>query len=180
MPTVAVLIADGTEEMEAVIITDTLRRADLDVALVGLKSRDVSCSRKVKIRADTTLSDTDLSSFDAIVLPGGMDGTHAFMANPHLIEAITMQASSGKLLCAICAAPLVLQAAGLTASKRVTCHPGVAAQLTTGELTRNRVERDGNIITSQGPGTAFEFALEIIKDLKGAETANLVRSGLVL
>jgi len=166
--------------MEAVIIADVLRRAGLQVSIAAICKGSVQCSRDVTIVPDCCLEDLDSRELDAIVLPGGMGGTEAFMAHMPLLEILRAHVSAGKLTCAICAAPLALQAAGLVAGKRITCHPAVKDRVTNAEYTGRRVEKDGNILTSQGPGTAFEFALEIVALVKGPDSAENVRDGLVL
>ncbi len=180
MSKIALVIADGSEEMEIVIIADVLRRADLDVDLVSILGEKVLCSRKVSLCADRTLDSAELSDYDVIILPGGMDGTQSFIRHEPLLGALQSHHSEGKLLCAICAAPLALDSAGILKGRAVTCHPSVSDRVTSANYTGKRVERDGNILTSQGPGTAFEFALEIIAELKGHDAAQSVRSGLVL
>jgi 4-methyl-5(b-hydroxyethyl)-thiazole monophosphate biosynthesis len=174
------MIADGSEEMEAVIIADILRRAQIDLSVISISSQRVTCSRKVSVLADAVMKDTDLSVFDIIILPGGMGGTKAFIAESRLLDAIRAHYAAGKLLCAICAAPLALQAAGILSGRKATCHPSVCRELSQAVYTGARVQKDGNLITSQGPGTAFEFALEIITILKGKASADAVAGGLVL
>lgn len=180
MSRIALMVADGSEEMEAVIIADTLRRARLAVDIISLSNQEVLCSRKVRLVADISLASSDLADYDVIVLPGGMGGTESFIHSDKLLAALQKHSSLGKLLCAICAAPLALQAAGLLKGIRVTCHPSVSESITDADYTGSRLERDGNILTSQGPGTAFEFALEIIRILEGTDCAQNVRAGLVL
>jgi DJ-1 family protein len=180
MDKILVLMTDGTEEMEAVIIVDTLRRAKLDVQAIGLSALEVTCSRDVVIHADNILSDIDVNSFDVLVLPGGAGGAQTMSDSPDVISVVKAFRAAGKLVCAICAGPLVLQAAGELTGKRFTCHPSVKDDFRESEYTGARLEMDDNILTSQGPGTAFEFALRIIDILKGAATAAIVRDGLVL
>ena len=180
MTKAVVLIADGTEEMEAVIIIDTLRRAKLTVQAIGISASLVTCSRGVRIQADDILSNVDIDSFDALIIPGGVGGTQAMTADQQVLSAVRDFRKSGKLVCAICAGPLVLEAAGELTGRSFTCHPAVKEDFQEGEHTGARVEQDDNILTSQGPGTAFEFALRIIEIQKGVEAASSVRDGLVL
>jgi len=174
-------IADGTEEMEAVIVIDTLRRArwSVTVAAVGA-GREITASRGVRITADVLLEAVDDDTFDAIVLPGGAAGAEAFMASARLTVLLQDQARAGRLVAAICAGPLALQAAGLLTGRAATCHPAVADALTVTARRTERVVVDGNLITSQGPGTAFEFALAIIRHQAGDAAAQRVAAGLVL
>lgn len=178
---VAVLMTDGSEEMEAVITVDVLRRAGIEVSTVGMNSRMVTCSRDVMINTDIVFDDLDdIMKYEALVLPGGLGGAERFMADPRVIDAIRQFHQADKLICAICAAPLVLEAAGILSGRTVTCHPSVADRLSSGRHESIPVKLDGNILTSQGPGTAFEFALKIIALLMKEPAALQVRKGLVL
>jgi len=181
MPKVLVPIADGSEEMEAVIIIDTLRRAEITVtsAAVG-NGPAVTASRGVQLVADSLWNEISPADFDAIVLPGGAGGTQAFKACPSLLEAIRQFDAAGKTIGAVCAAPLALQAAGILDGRKATCHPAVAGELKAAARSDARVVHDGNLVTSQGPGTSFEFALALIAELLDQETANQVAAGLIL
>lgn len=180
MPDVLVPLADGVEEMEAVILVDVLRRAECTVITAGLVRRQVTASRGVVLVADVLLSDVLTDSFDAVALPGGAPGTAALRGDGRVIALVNEFASRGKMVAAICAAPLVLEDAGLLDSRRFTSHPGVAAKFSRGTRVNDRVVEDGNIVTSQGPGTSFEFALKLVERLKGAPAATSVAAGMVL
>ena len=175
-----VLLADGTEEMEAVIVIDTLRRARWDVVAAGVTDTTITASRGVKIVCDTTLQAVKDSAFDVLVLPGGAGGTRIMSAHAEVLALVRTFVIEGRVVGAICAAPLILQAAGLLEGRRVTCHPAVQTQLTQTTPLQERVVIDGKLITSQGPGTTFEFALAIIASVDGSEAARTVRAGLVL
>lgn len=180
MPKALIPLANGVEEMEAVITMDTLRRAGWTVISAGIGRRSITASRGVNVVADTEWNGLDLASFDALVVPGGAEGTKALMADATVLDAIRDFAAKGRLVAAICAGPLVLQAAGILNGRRVTCHPAVKDQISGATRLDDRVVVDGRIVTSQGPGTTFEFALTLISLLSGEETANKVRVGLVL
>jgi 4-methyl-5(b-hydroxyethyl)-thiazole monophosphate biosynthesis len=178
---ILVPIADGTEEMEAVIIIDCLRRAGMQVTVAAAKSSPtIVASRGVRIEADSLLSAVADEPFDAIVLPGGGPGTEILRQCEPLLAMLKFAARQGKLVAAVCAGPLVLQAAGLLAGRRATCHPGVKASLTSTMWLHERVVIDDAIITSQGPGTSFEYALAIIEYLQGATARATVEAGLIL
>ena len=181
MSEILVPFADGSEEMETVIIVDTLRRAKLSVTSVAIgNSRSITGSRGVVLMADALWGDIQTGTFDAIVLPGGAVGTQAMINSPELLATIRQFMDDGKLIGAICAAPLALQAAGILHNRKVTCHPAVADELTQATRLSKRVVQDGNLITSQGPGTSFEFALALIAALLDAGAAASVAAGLVL
>ncbi len=173
-------LADGTEEMEATIIIDVLRRAGWEVVAAGVTGTAIDASRGVRLLADRHWHSLDPADFDVLAIPGGAVGTQNLMGNESILETVRCFMESNRLVGAICAGPLVLQAAGIVAGKRVTCHPGVADRLTDTVRVEERVVIDGKLITSQGPGTAMEFALAIIAAIDGPEAADNVRTGLIL
>ena len=178
---VLVPIAAGSEEMEAVIIIDCLRRAGLAVTVAAAHATTtITASRGVRIDADVRLCDLTPTPFDAIVLPGGGPGTAVLSHCAPLLERLQAAARRGTLVAAVCAGPLVLQAAGLLTGRRATCHPAVKDQLTATTWLPDRVVIDGALITSQGPGTSFEYALAIIDYLLGSASRDEVAAGLVL
>lgn len=168
-------IADGTEELEAVAVIDLLRRAGIDVTVASVSSsQTVGCSRGVKITADTVIDHCRSRTFDAIVLPGGMPGAEHLRDNAILTELLKAQHQAGRLIAAICASPIVvLKSHGLLA-KKSTCYPSLADQLHDPKNAALRVAADGHCITSAGPGTAVEFAIEIIRHLLGKDQAKQV------
>ena len=187
MAAVLVPLANGVEEMEAVIIIDILRRAGWDVTSAAVESSSfhadktaVLASRGVVLLADTTWDMVDPAGFDVLALPGGSDGTDALAAHPGVLAAVRAFVASGKLVGAVCAAPLVLKAAGVLAGRTVTCHPAVRDQMAPFSAVGDRVVVDGRIVTSQGPGTAMEFALALLQAVDGKDAAENVASGLVL
>lgn len=159
---VLVPIADGFEELEAVTLVDTLRRADLEVALVSISGREVRGSRGVHVVADALWGEVEPASFDAVVLPGGLEGTLALAEHEALLEALRASAARGAALAALCAAPLVLEAAGLLEGRPFTCHPSVTDRFAAPGPVEDRVVADGTLVTSRGPGTALEFALALV------------------
>lgn len=173
-------IADGCEEMEAVIVADTLRRAGWEVVLAGLHgTAPVTASRKVKLIPDARWEDLDLLSFDLLVLPGGAVGTRALCEHDGVQETIRIFDIEEKWIGAICAAPLALHKAGILAGRKFTCYPGVEKEMHRPDRSNEAVVVDRNLITSQGPGTAFAFALKLIERIENAAVAEKVRSGLI-
>ncbi|TPX68320.1 hypothetical protein SpCBS45565_g03192 [Spizellomyces sp. 'palustris'] len=171
-PRALVLITDGNEEMEAVISIDILRRGGVDVTVAGLNGPNtVECSRHVKIVPDIGLAAVkDKTAFDAIILPGGMGGAEAFSKSSTVHGLLNQYYSQQKLVAIICASPIVLKAAQVAKGRSVTSHPSVKDQLVQDyNYKEERVVVDGNLITSRGPGTAFEFALAVVKKLQGPE-----------
>jgi protein deglycase len=169
---VLVPLADGFEEIEAVTIVDTLRRAGIAVTTAGLRSTSVDGAHGISVKADVTFEQVDAANFDMLVLPGGMPGTTNLAEDPRVLAFTRTMHEQGKRLSAICAAPMVLAKAGVLGKTPVTCYPGVESKL--GDATFRadlRVVKSGRVITSRGPGTALEFSLAIVEELCGAERA---------
>lgn len=180
-PRALVILAEGAEEMETTIIVDVLRRAEVDVVLAGLDGpAPVRCSRGVLLVPDAALSDVT-GDVDALVLPGGKGGAERLAASPAVGERLRAQAAAGRLVAALCAAPVALAAHGLFAGRRMTCHPSVYDIVTAhGQLAAGPVVDDGQLVTSQGPGTAFLFALRLVERLRGPDVAARVRAPMML
>jgi 4-methyl-5(b-hydroxyethyl)-thiazole monophosphate biosynthesis len=178
---VLVPIADGVEEMEAVIIIDTLRRAGWEVAVVGLSEGAVRASRGVRLLPDALLDEVDASAYQMIVLPGGNGGTERLSTDERILQVLRdFNNDPAKVVAAICAGPLVLQAAGILRECLVTCHPGARPSLTSGRYIDSAVVVDGRLVTSQGPGTSFAFALKLIELVEGVEKADALAEAMVV
>jgi 4-methyl-5(b-hydroxyethyl)-thiazole monophosphate biosynthesis len=174
MPTALVPIANGSEEIEAVTIIDVLRRAGVDVTVAGAGACDVTASRGVRLQAECLIAECVEKTYDLIALPGGMPGAEHLRDSAELTELLKAQQQSGRLYGAICAAPaVVLHAHRLLGTRRATCHPSMRDRLP--QFADERVVTDGPCITSQGPGTALEFALALVAALCDAETAHKLR-----
>lgn len=172
---VLVPIADGTEEIEAVCIIDTLRRAGVDVTVASVGKIQVTASRGVKLVADALIADCTSRTYDCIALPGGMPGAEHLRDSAELIGMLKKQKAAGKLYAAICASPAVaLYPHGLLEGVRATCYPSMQNKLDPAHASNERVVVDGNCVTSQGPGTAIEFALKLVELLFGPQKAKEV------
>jgi 4-methyl-5(b-hydroxyethyl)-thiazole monophosphate biosynthesis len=168
---ILVPLAEGFEEIEAVTIIDVLRRAGLDVTTAGLRSGPVQGSHGISVAPDADLAALDLDRFTMIVLPGG-PGTRHLAADERILALVRRLHGQGRRTAAICAAPLVLHAAGVIEGVAVTAHPSVQEKLQGAIVKRDpRVLRSGAVITSQGAGTAMEFALSLIAEMCGADKA---------
>ena len=178
---VCVLIADGSEEMEVVITVDVLRRAGIGVfrAGGGEETRRVTTSRGVRIAPDGAGDPAEASRFDALVIPGGIGGTQAMREDASVKQAVREFFAAGRLVASLCAGPTVLEAAGVLAGRTYTSHPSSRAELPAGQWMDQPVVRDGNLLTSQAPGTAFAFALALVEALDSAETARKVAGGML-
>ncbi|CAN96376.1 hypothetical protein sce6209 [Sorangium cellulosum So ce56] len=180
-PRALVILAEGAEEMETTIIVDVLRRAEVEVVLAGLDGPGpVRCSRGVRLVPDADLSAVT-GDFDVVVLPGGKGGADRLASSPAVGERLHAQAQAGRVVAAICAAPIALAAHGLFQGRRMACHPSVNDVVSAhGELLASPVVEDGLLVTSQGPGTAMAFALALVARLRGEEIAAKVRAPMML
>ena len=180
IPSVLIPLAQGCEELEAVTIIDLLRRAEINVVTASLDDQPIIASRGTKLIADTTLDQVINNQFEMIILPGGLPGADHLNEDPRIHTILKNTIDRNQRVAAICAAPKVLAHAGLLTGKNVTAYPGVLEALGDGDfkITGAAVEQDGNVLTSRGPGTAMDFALEIIECLLGTEKRQEVELAL--
>ena len=165
MAKVAVILADGFEEIEALTVVDVLRRANITCHMVGFEAQ-VTGSHAIQVQADRVF-DGDLSDYDMIVLPGGMPGSAHLRDNEQLIAELQKCEQVCKKVAAICAAPIVLNRAGLLKDKEFTCYDGVQEQIADGHYRKETVVVDGHLTTSRGPATALAFAYNLVEQLGG-------------
>ena len=178
---VLVPVADGSEEIEAVCIIDVLRRAGADVTVASVERMQITASRGVKIVADALISECVDQDWDLVVLPGGIPGAEHLRDCRQLEEILKRQHRRQALYAAICASPaVVLQHHGLLEGRQATSHPAFAERLANQGAAASRVVVDGSCVTSAGPGTALEFALELVVQLFGREKAREVAAPMVL
>ena len=175
MAKVAVILADGFEEIEALTVVDVLRRANITCHMVGFEAQ-VTGSHAIQVQADRVF-DGDLSDYDMIVLPGGMPGSAHLRDNEQLIAELQKCEQVGKKIAAICAAPIVLNRAGLLKDKEFTCYDGVQEQIADGHYRKETVVVDGQLTTSCGPATALAFAYNLVEQLGG--NANGLREAML-
>lgn len=170
MARVAVCLADGFEDVEAVTPIDLLRRAGVEVVVAGVTGKEVTGSRGVRIVTDALLADLSPEDFDGMVLPGGMPGSSNLAASDEVRAWLSHCMKAGKTIGAICAAPaVVLGKAGLLEGRRFTCYPGMEKEVEGGTWEPSPVVKDGNLITSRGVGTAGLFGLELVRAFAGEE-----------
>jgi len=181
MPRVLVPLAQGCEELEAVTVVDLLRRAGIEVVAAGLAAGPVRASRGVVLVPDRTLDEVADEDFDMIVLPGGLPGADHLNDDPRIRQMLQRAAAAGRYTAAICAAPKVLASAGLLDGRQATAYPGVLDRLNLPrtEVLQRAVVTDGHVVTSRGPGTAMDFALELIERLLGRPKRDEVEAALV-
>ena len=176
---ILVPLADGLEEVEAITIIDVLRRAGLALTTASLTDdKQVEGSHNVMIQADALLKELNPDDFGAIVLPGGGRGTENLMKDSRIIETLQSYNAQGKYICAICAAPTVLAAAGVLDGLKATCYPTCAEALGP-SYADSPVIADNNLITSQGPGTSMLFSLVMVHHFAGEESARSVAKAML-
>jgi 4-methyl-5(b-hydroxyethyl)-thiazole monophosphate biosynthesis len=160
-------LVEGFEEIEFSTIVDILRRAEIDVIIAGLKEGLIEGGHKVRVMPDASIDEITVDDFDGIVLPGGRPGFVNLGEDERVLNLVREMERAGKYVAALCGAPLVLAKAGIMKSKRATIHPSLKEQLTRAQYMEERVVVDGKLITSQGPGTAMEFAMKLVEVLSG-------------
>jgi 4-methyl-5(b-hydroxyethyl)-thiazole monophosphate biosynthesis len=174
MNKVLVILAAGFEEIEAVTAIDILRRAGIETTVAGLDNEFITGSHQLQIKCDTVLADIDRQEYGYLVLPGGQPGAKNLKNDSRVLQLITDFYKQQKVVAAICAAPTVLQAAGILTGKRITSYPAERQNFTTSNYSDDKVVKDNNIITSRGVGTAIDFALALVENISGREIRRTV------
>lgn len=179
--TVLVVLADGFEEIEAITPIDVLRRAGLEVLVAGVGKRQIEGAHGIKVEADIEL-EKYTGTPDAVVLPGGLPGADNLKKSRAVSELLARMKKADKIIGAICAAPArVLVPSGMLDGKKATCYPGFEGEFTSKTtFMPDRVVRDGQVITSRGPGSALEFSLELVRNLVDERTASKLSEGLLV
>lgn len=181
--TVALFLAPGCEEIEALTVADILFRAGIPCNTISVaEGREVTSSHNVTVIADKHIDDADLDAYDMLVLPGGLPGTPNLHANAKLMAAVHAFAKANRPLSAICAAPSIFAEEGLLKGRRATSNPGfqhVLAEQGAELVVDEPVVVDGNFTTSQGMGTAIDFALEIVRRFQGDDAVEDMKLKIV-
>ena len=180
---VALFIENGSEELEFIAPLDIMRRANLEVDVISANNEDfITSSHNVKIIADKKINEVNnILDYDAIVIPGGMPGSTLLRDNKKIIEFYQKMYNSGNLVAAICAAPIVLSAAGITDDKEVTSYPGFDKEINYKNYNSDKaVVIDKNVITAQGPAVAILFGYEIVNYLLQDNTAEDVKQAMLV
>lgn len=169
-------LADGFEELEAIAPIDLIKRAGVEVKIVGVGKNIITGSHGITFNSDLTDSDILLSdNVTGIILPGGMPGTINLENNENVQKAIDYCNEKGKLICAICAAPSILGHKNLLNGKEAISYPGFEKDLSGAVISEKSVVTSGNIITAKGAGVAVDFGLAIISYLKGKDLSDKIR-----
>lgn len=179
---IALFSDNGFEEIELLTPLDVLRRAGLEVDLISAHDQEVIISsRNLKVITDKKISDINsILDYDAIVVPGGMPGAENLRKNNKLIKFFQDMSQAGKLVAAICAAPIVLNQAGLTKDKNITCYPGFEESIDyKSHNNQPSVVIDGNMITGSGPALALDFSLALVTYLVDKETSDNIAKAML-
>ncbi len=180
MAKVYVFLADGFEDVEALIPVDVLRRGGVEVVTVSTTEFPlVESAHGVNIEADLQFEQCDFSDADLLMLPGGMPGASNLFAHEGVCRAVCEQAAAGKKIAAICAAPaVVLAQLGILDGKKATCYPGFEQAFEGATYTGDLVTVDGNITTGEGPAAAFPYAYELLSQLVDKQTSDQIAEGM--
>lgn len=176
MSKIYLFLADGFETVEALAPVDVIRRAGLSLTTVSIMGRrEVRSAQGVTVLADALFEECRFEDADALILPGGGEGTENLSASEPLRAELVRMNAEHKLIAAICAAPMVFGRAGLLKGRKATCYPGCEADLAD-SYTAAAIERDGNIITACGPGISFDFGFAIVEYFCGPQMVATLRS----
>lgn len=179
-----ILLANGFEELEAFAPVDVFRRAGAAVTLAGVgadPAGSVTSAHGVSVRCDVSVDALDpAKEWDLVYFPGGMPGSRNLASSPACQELARSARNRGAWLCAICAAPMALDAAGVLDGVEYTCYPGTERQLRSGIYTGRYIQRSGRILTACGPAAALDFALEILRAAGAAPLAAQLSAGMMV
>ncbi|MCD7753713.1 MAG: DJ-1/PfpI family protein [Clostridiales bacterium] len=176
---VYILLGDGFETVEALCPADLMRRAGIDVALVGIEDKTVVSGQKIAVQADITLDQVSFEDMEMVMLPGGLGGVNVISGSIPAISLLQRAADQGIWISAICAAPTILAHLGLLDRRNAIVYPGMEEDMGSAVVkTGRRVVRDGRFITGQAAGASFDFGLELVEVLRGKEAAEQVRMGV--
>ena len=176
---VYIFLAAGFEETEALVPCDLLRRAGLDVALVGVNGREITGSHIIVVKADLLLQDVSLEEMEMLVLPGGLRGVQSLLASDEAMELVKKAWAADKSVCAICAAPTILAKLGLLGDMPATCYPGKEPEMGNARVLDLPWVQYENKITGRAAGASIDFALALIRELKGPEEAERIAKQIV-
>ncbi|MFH1837650.1 MAG: DJ-1 family glyoxalase III [Candidatus Omnitrophota bacterium] len=176
-----IVLARGFEETETVIPIDVLRRSGVDVTIAGVGSKTVTGAHNITIYCEKELNECE-DDYDVVILPGGMPGAENLAGSMKLKSIISETISRKKIIAAICASPtIVLAPMGILDGKKATCYPGMEKSFSSKIFfIDENVVKDGNILTSKGPGTALSFALKIAESLVGKDKSDMIAEQMIV
>ena len=172
MKRAAIVLTNGFEEIEAIAPMDILRRAGVEVDIVGVLGNEATGSHGLTISTDKELLAVKNELYDIVILPGGMPGAKLLKNHQEVQEFVKLHYDAGKSIAANCAAPIAIENSGALKNRTYTCYPGFEKQINDGTYTGDFVHQDGRVITGSGPAAAFEFSYIIVEAL-GIDSAPL-------
>jgi 4-methyl-5(b-hydroxyethyl)-thiazole monophosphate biosynthesis len=173
--------AEGFEEIEALTIVDVLRRAEIPTEMVSVTGqRQVAGAHGIKIITDIVFEDVNYDEAAMVILPGGLPGAKNLQDHEGLSKILKEKAAKKEPIAAICAAPMVLGGLGILEGKKAVCYPGFEEHMKGATVQNSLAVKSDNIITGKGPGAALNFSLEIVKNIKGKETAQALAKGMIV
>ena len=176
---VYIILGKGFEEIEAVAPCDILRRGGVEVKFAGIGGLEITGGNGITVKADCTVEEMDLEAMELIMLPGGMGGVHSILGSETALNAVRYAYEKDKFVTAICAAPTILARLGITDGKKATVYPGMEDQMGSAIMQFADTAADGKVFTGRAAGAALDFGYLLLEQLKGAETAERVRTGMV-
>jgi len=176
---VYIILGTGFEEIEAVAPCDILRRGGVQVQYAGIGGKLIKGGNGITVQAECTVEEMDLDAMEMIVLPGGMGGVHSILGSECAMNAVRFAHENGKLVAAICAAPTILAKLHITDGKHAVVYPGMEDQMGSAVMEDANAVRDGSVLTGRAPGAAMDFGYMLLQTLRGEETAQKVRTGMV-
>jgi 4-methyl-5(b-hydroxyethyl)-thiazole monophosphate biosynthesis len=180
MSKLAIFLAEGYEEIEALTVVDLCRRCGLTIDMVSVTQEKMTKgSHGIAVEADKTIDAIDWDSYDMLVLPGGMPGTLNLEACEELMSQVDRFYEAGKYIGAICAAPSIFGHRGLLKGRKACCYPSFESHLEGADVAEDSVCKDGHVVTSRGMGTAIDFGLAIVEIFCGSEKAYELRNGII-
>lgn len=176
-----VFFAEGFEEIEAITIVDVLRRAEIPTITISITgNKEVKGAHNIPITTDALFEDVDYSDSEILVLPGGLPGSHNLRDHKQLTALLSEKNAKGDKLAAICAAPYVLGELNILENKTAVCYPGVEDKLLKANVVFEPAVISENITTGRGVGAALNFALSIVKNIKGEEHSNALADAMLV
>ena len=172
-------LAEGFEEIEAITIIDVCRRGDIDVTVAGVNGMSIKGGQGIEVAADCLIDSVDINSYDMITLPGGLGGTMVLSESENVQSILKQMKEQNKYIGAICAAPLALHTADVL-NKDFTCYPSIENQIRLdGYHQEQSTVIDDKVMTSQGVGTAIDFALKIVRQLQGESSFKVLKESIL-
>ena len=173
--------ATGFEETEAITIVDVLRRAKIDTLMISVTGNiEVEGAHGIRLITDVLFEEADYDQAEILILPGGLPGATNLKAHTGLAAKLRDFHKQNQKLAAICAAPMVLGSLDILEGKDAVCYPGFEDELKGAVVSYEPAIRSGNVITGRGVGTALDFSLEVVKELKGKETADKLAEAMLV